>query len=157
MSTHNMFLWRNKQNYPLISKYPPYLLHCVTFIYFNTVFVNIVLRKSRKRRTCEIEKKRISLVFQQSPTKNMLYQARICWCKHCKTWLVLCLLAVMYYECTVEHYLKRYKKDVHQENLIPKYIPELTSYDSLNSKFVCVRVCSFDLCGTVLLFHSFQD
>ena len=28
MSTHNMFLWRNKQNYPLIiTKYPPYLFH----------------------------------------------------------------------------------------------------------------------------------
>ena len=28
MSTHNMFLWRKKQNYPLvITKYPPYLFH----------------------------------------------------------------------------------------------------------------------------------
>ena len=28
-STHNMFLWRYKQNYPkIILKYPPYLFHC---------------------------------------------------------------------------------------------------------------------------------
>ena len=29
MSTHNMFLWRNNQNYSLIvTKYPPYLFYC---------------------------------------------------------------------------------------------------------------------------------
>ena len=38
MSTHNMFLWRIRENYPLIIiKYPPYLACCILFAKLNEI------------------------------------------------------------------------------------------------------------------------
>ena len=81
-STHTMFLWRNKENYPqIILKYPPYLFHCPTICFFENILWCEMASKNPYRHSCV--KSTTQTINVYTNTRQTISDAFVLFCLIC--------------------------------------------------------------------------